>query len=88
VVGVVLISPTNIDFNKEQIRLLLFNPSAGIGLLGGLAFVIRSFSIRDASLSLEGINFLLTKALTLLSLLLFQTVGLGILCVIKTPADI
>ena len=87
-VGVVLISPTNIDFNKEQIRLLLFNPSTGIGLLGGLAFMIRSFSIRDASLSLEGINFLLTKALTLLSLLLFQTVGLGILGVIKTPADI
>ena len=42
-VGVVLISPTNIDFNKEQIRLLLFNPSAGIGLLCGLAFGIGSF---------------------------------------------
>ena len=70
-VGVVLISPTNIDFNKEQIRLLLFNPSTGIGLLGGLAFMIRSFSIRDASLSLEGINFLLTSALTLLRVLLF-----------------
>ena len=88
VVGEVLISLTNIDFNKEQIRLLLFNPSAGIGLLCGLAFGIGSFFIRDASLSLQGINFLLTSALTLLSVLLFQTVGLGILVIIKTPADI
>ena len=88
VVGVVLISLTNIEFNKEQIRLFFFNSSAGIGLLCGLAFGIWSFFIRDASLSLEGINFLLTSALTLLSVLLFQTVGLGILVVIKTPADI
>ena len=88
VVGVVLISLTNIDFNKEQIRLLLFNSSAGIGLLCGLAFGIGSFFIRDASLSLQGINFLLTSALTLLSVLLFQTVGLGTLVIIKTPADI
>ena len=88
VVGVVLISLTNIEFNKEQIRLFFFNSSAGIGLLCGLAFGIGSFFIRDASLSLEGINFLLTSALTLLSVLLFQTVGLGILVVIKTPADI
>ena len=84
----VLISLTNIEFNKEQIRLFFFNSSAGIGLLCGLAFGIGSFFIRDASLSLEGINFLLTSALTLLSVLLFQTVGLGILVVIKTPADI
>ena len=88
VVGVVLISLTNIEFNKEQIRLFFFNSSAGIGLLCGLAFGIGSFFIRDASLSLEGINFLFTSALTLLSVLLFQTVGLGILLVIKTPADI
>ena len=88
VVGVVLISLTNIEFNKEQIRLFFFNSSAGIGLLCGLAFGIGSFFIRDASLSLEGINFLLTSALTLLSVLLFQTVGLGILVVLKTPADI
>ena len=88
VVGVVLISLTNIDFNKEQIRSMFFDFSAGIGLLCGLAFGIGSFFIRDASLSLEGINFLLTSALTLLSVLLFQTVGLGILVVVKTPADI
>ena len=88
VVGVVLISLTNIDFNKEQVRSMFFDFSAGIGLLCGLAFGIGSFFIRDASLSLEGINFLLTSALTLLSVLLFQTVGLGILVVIKTPADI
>ena len=48
----------------------------------------RVVFIRDASLSLEGINFLLASALTLLSVLLFQTVGLGILVIIKTPADI
>ena len=88
VVGVVLISLTSLEFKKEQIRSLVFNPSAGIGLLCGLAFGIGSFFIRDASLSLEGLNFLLTSALTLLSVLLFQTVGLGILVVIKTPADI
>ena len=88
VVGVVLISLTSLDFKKEQIRSLVFNPSAGIGLLCGLAFGIGSFFIRDASLSLEGLNFLLTSALTLLSVLLFQTAGLGILVVIKTPADI
>jgi len=88
VVGVVLISLTNLDLKKEQIRSLVFNTSAGIGLLCGLAFGIGSFFIRDASLSLEGINFLLTSALTLLSVLLFQTAGLGILVVIKTPADI
>ena len=88
VVGVVLISLTSLDFKKEQIRSLVFNPSAGIGLLCGLAFGIGSFFVRDASLSLEGLNFLLTSALTLLSVLLFQTAGLGILVVIKTPADI
>ncbi len=88
VVGVVLISLTSLDFKKEQIRSLVFNPSAGIGFLCGLAFGIGSFFIRDASLSLEGLNFLLTSALTLLSVLLFQTAGLGILVVIKTPADI
>jgi len=88
VVGVVLISLTSLEFKKEQIRSLVFNPSAGIGLLCGLAFGIGSFFIRDASLSLEGLNFLLTSALTLLSVLLFQTAGLGILVVIKTPADI
>ena len=88
VVGVVLISLTSLEFKKEQIRSLVFNPSAGIGLLCGLAFGIGSFFIRDASLSLEGLNFLLTSALTLLSVLLFQTASLGILVVIKTPADI
>ena len=88
VVGVILISLTSLDFKKEQIRSLVFNPSAGIGLLCGLAFGIGSFFIRDASLSLEGLNFPLTSALTLLSVLLFQTAGLGILVVIKTPSDI
>jgi len=88
VVGVILISLTSLDFKKEQIRSLVFNPSAGIGLLCGLAFGIGSFFIRDASLSLKGLNFLLTSALTLLSVLLFQTAGLGILVVIKTPSDI
>ena len=87
VVGVILISFTNLEFKKQPMRLLLFNPSAGIGLVCGLVFGVGSFFIRDASLSIESEDFLLTSALTLVSVLIIQTFGLGTCILVKSSHE-
>ncbi|MBH67399.1 MAG: hypothetical protein CMM58_03510 [Rhodospirillaceae bacterium] len=85
--GVILISIAKIELGAEKIARVLSDPSAGIGLLCGLSFGVGSFFIRQASLSFENPNFLLTAAITLLTLLVIQTFSLGLCILIWKRSD-
>lgn len=88
VFGVCLMNAGQLGIGVKNIPRALFNYSAGIGLLCGLSFGVGSFFIREASLSFESPNFFLTAAITLVTLLIIQTVGLGFYIVLREPLQL
>ncbi|MBT7730579.1 MAG: EamA family transporter [Rhodospirillaceae bacterium] len=83
--GVIVISVIKFNLGKQNSFKNFFDISAGIGLLSGLGFALGSFFIREASLSFEDDNFVLTAAITLVVVLSFQTIGLGLYIMITQP---
>ena len=83
--GVIVISVIKFNVGKQNSFKNFFDISAGIGLLSGLGFALGSFFIREASLSFEDDNFVLTAAITLVVVLSFQTIGLGLYIMITQP---
>ena len=83
--GVIVISVIKFNLGKQNSLKNFFDISAGIGLLSGLGFALGSFFIREASLSFEDDNFVLTAAITLVVVLSFQTIGLGLYIMITQP---
>ena len=83
--GVIVISVIKFNLGKQNSFKNFFDISAGIGLLSGLGFALGSFFIREASLSFEDDNFVLTAAITLVVVLSFQTTGLGLYIMITQP---
>ena len=83
--GVIVISVIKFNVGKQNSFKNFFDISAGIGSLSGLGFALGSFFIREASLSFEDDNFVLTAAITLVVVLSFQTIGLGLYIMITQP---
>lgn len=83
--GVIVFSVIKFNLGKRNSLKNFFDISAGIGLLSGLGFALGSFFIREASLSFEDNNFVLTAAITLVVVLSFQTIGLGLYIMITQP---
>lgn len=67
-VGVILLS------TPDGLRGGLLNRSALIGLASGMAFAVSGVSYRAASLSLEAGDFLIRSSLTLVCVIIFQTI--------------
>jgi drug/metabolite transporter (DMT)-like permease len=87
VAGVVMISLVRSGIGGLALIGSIFNPSAGIGLSAGLAYGLGSFFIRDASLSFGHPNFVLTAAITLVTVITLQTVVLGLYILVTQPRD-
>jgi drug/metabolite transporter (DMT)-like permease len=77
IVGVVLITVTQGGRMEGGFLKQLFTPIAGIGVVSGLGFSLASLSLRRASLSLGDPNFLVTSAITLVTVIAIETVLLG-----------
>ena len=87
VAGVVMISLVRSGIGGMALMGSIFNLSAGVGLLAGLAYALGSFFIREASLSLGHPNFVLTASITLVTVITLQTVVLGLYLLLTKPSD-
>jgi len=87
-IGVLLLSWARADSNRREPLGSLLGPSAGIGLLAGLGFALSSFFIREASLSFGLPNFFITASITLVTVVVVQTVSLGLLIVMISRDDV
>ena len=87
VAGVVMISLVRSGIGGAVLVGSIFNLSAGVGLMAGLAYALGSFFIREASLSFDNPNFMLTASVTLVTVITIQTVALGLFLLITKPSD-
>ncbi|MDE0810339.1 MAG: DMT family transporter [Alphaproteobacteria bacterium] len=87
VAGVVMISLVRSGIGGAVLVGSIFNLSAGVGLMAGLAYALGSFFIREASLSFGHTNFMLTASVTLVTVITIQTVALGLFLLITKPSD-
>jgi drug/metabolite transporter (DMT)-like permease len=74
VVGVMLISVARAPFTWRRLATAFFARDALIGLASGTCFGIAAVAYRAASLALEGPNFMMQAAVTLVATITFQTV--------------
>jgi len=81
--GVVLINLTRTGISGENLVRRLFQPAAGVGLASGLGFAGASLFLRQASLSLGLDDWLYAAAVTLVMVLLIQTVVMSLYIVIN-----
>lgn len=85
VMGVLVISGERSGIGGAALVRSIFNLSAGVGLLAGLAYALGSFFIREASLSFGHSNFMLTASVTLVTVITLQTVALGLFLAVTEP---
>jgi len=78
VVGVVIISMARQGVSGWALLRSTFNKAAGVGVLSGLLFAFASLCLRQGSLSLGHPNFLVSASTTLVTVILIQTVSLGL----------
>lgn len=78
VVGVVLITIARTEIAGSSLISRLFNKSAVVGVSSGLGFAFASLCLRQASLSLDGTNFLYTASFTLVTVVVMQICLIGI----------
>lgn len=87
VAGVVMISLVRSGIGGRVLIGSVFNLSAGVGVMAGLAYALGSFFIREASLSFGHPNFALTASVTLVTVITLQTVALGLFILVTRPSD-
>ena len=88
VTGVLILSWARAGANWMESLGSLMSASAGVGLLAGLGFALSSFFIREASLSFGHSNFYITASITLMTVILLQTVCLGLFIVMTSRDDV
>ncbi len=87
VAGVVVLTIARSHLPNASILGRLWNRAAAIGLGSGLGFALASLSIRKASLSFGVDNFLLTAGITLVVMVLLQTLIMMVYVAIRSPAQ-
>lgn len=88
VCGVMLISVARVPLTWRAIFLSTISRTALIGLASGAMFGISAVSYRAASIALGGPNFMMQAAVTLASVILFQTVLMGAWMLWRDRAEI
>lgn len=87
VAGVVVLTIARSHVQSSSIFGRLWNRAAAIGLGSGLGFALASLSIRKASLSFGIDDFLLTAGMTLVVMVLLQTVIMIVYVAVKSPSQ-
>jgi drug/metabolite transporter (DMT)-like permease len=83
IIGVIFITLTQENLIDKKLSDLIVTPEAYLGVASGLSFSLASLSLRRASLSLMDQNFLATAALTLVTVMIIETVILGFIILLK-----
>ncbi len=87
VAGVVVLTVARSQIDSAPILRRLWNRAAAIGLGSGLGFALASLSIRKASLSFGIDDFLLTAGVTLVVMIILQTLIMAAYVAIRSPAQ-
>jgi drug/metabolite transporter (DMT)-like permease len=87
VAGVVVLTIARGHVDSSSILGRLWNRAAAIGLGSGLGFALASLSIRKASLSFGIDNFLLSAGITLVVMVILQTLIMVVYVAIASPAQ-
>ncbi|MBC7283233.1 DMT family transporter [Hoeflea sp.] len=87
-VGVVLISVARSAAGASALLRSVFSRTAALGLASGTIFGIAAVAYRAASLSLEGPNFMMQAAVTLLAAIILQTVVMLVWMRLKAPEEL
>lgn len=85
VAGVVVLTVARTGLDEHTLLHRLWNRAAAVGLASGLCFALCSLSIRKASLSFGIDNFVLTAAVTLVTMVIIQTAVMMVHVAVKTP---
>jgi drug/metabolite transporter (DMT)-like permease len=88
VAGVVVLTIAKSHVGSASILGRLWNRAAAIGLGSGLGFALASLSIRKASLSFGIDDFLLTAGITLVVMIILQTLIMIIYVAVKSPGQL
>jgi drug/metabolite transporter (DMT)-like permease len=87
VAGVVVLTIARSHVESASILGRLWNRAAAVGLCSGLGFALASLSIRKASLSFGIDDFLLTAGMTLVVMVILQTLIMIVYAAAKTPSQ-
>lgn len=87
VAGVVVLTIARSHIDSSSILGRLWNRAAAIGLGSGLGFALASLSIRKASLSFGIDDFLLSAGVTLVMMVILQTLIMVVYVAVKSPAQ-
>jgi drug/metabolite transporter (DMT)-like permease len=87
VAGVVVLTIARSPIEGASILGRLWNRAAAVGLGSGLGFALASLSIRKASLSFGIDDFLLTAGVTLVVMVILQTLIMIVYVAAKTPSQ-
>ena len=87
VAGVVILTIARTGIDGASLVGRLWNRAAAIGLGSGLGFAVASLSIRKASLSFGLDDFLLTAGVTLVVMVILQTVIMIVYVAIDSPGQ-
>ena len=87
VAGVIVLTIARSHVDSSSILGRLWNRAAAIGLGSGLCFALASLSIRKASLSFGIDNFLLSAGITLVVMVILQTLIMIVYVAITSPAQ-
>ena len=87
-VGVVMISMTQSALTAREFVTNLLNKSAIIGIVSGAFFGASAVSYRAAALSLDGGDFVVRGATTLVFVTIFQTIIMAIYMRIREPGQL
>jgi drug/metabolite transporter (DMT)-like permease len=87
-VGVVLISVARSASGAAALMRSVFSRTAALGLASGTFFGIAAVGYRAASLSLDGPNFMMQAAITLLVAIVLQTIIMLVWMGMKSPGEL
>jgi drug/metabolite transporter (DMT)-like permease len=87
-VGVVLISVARSASGAAALMRSVFSRTAALGLASGTFFGIAAVGYRAASLSLDGPNFMMQAAVTLLVAIVLQTIIMLVWMGMKSPGEL
>lgn len=85
--GVILISVARQGVGLGSLIASAFNRVAGVGILSGVGFALSSLTLREASLSLNDSDYFTTAAMTLVTVIVIEVIGLGLFIKLRTPTD-
>jgi drug/metabolite transporter (DMT)-like permease len=87
VAGVIVLTVARSHVDSSSILGRLWNRAAAMGLGSGLGFALASLSIRKASLSLGIDDFLLSAGITLVIMIILQTIIMMVYVAVRSPAQ-